>query len=92
MSALASGTGWMSPPPPPPPPDGVPRENVRLLVQALGVAPDDLRELRVEPSRVVFQTVVRDEAGHVVMRDGLATYQVHVAQIIEPTDPNDPTA
>lgn len=84
MADLASDDSWLTPPPPPPPPDAIPRENVRVILAALGLPVDDVRELQIGPSQVTFQLVVRDESGAVEMRDGLATYRAHTAVIIEP--------
>lgn len=81
---LADGYSWLAPPPPEPPPDAVPRENIRVILAALGLPVDDVRDLSIGPSTVEFSVVVRDESGAVVMQDGLASYRTHTAVIVEP--------
>lgn len=74
----------LTPPPPPPLPTEVARENIRVLVQMLGFPVADVREVSITPSRVLVQTVARDDQGAVVMVDGLATYRVAELAIVEP--------
>ena len=81
---LADGHSWLAPPPPEPPPDAVPRENIRVILAALGLPVDDVRDLSIGPSAVTFNVVVRDESGAVVMQDGLPSYRAHTAVIVEP--------